>query len=67
MRAEDTSKFNLEIRSFQTKSKMDPFRCFTFEEAVDHEIGFTIIHPQGYFILINNIHRVGNHVYNYKL
>ena len=42
---EETSKFYLDIRSFQPKSKMDPFECHTFEEAIDHEIGFTIIQP----------------------
>ena len=64
---EETDKFNLNIRSFQYKSKMDPFECFTFKEAIDHETGFTRSHPQGYHTLIHNIQMVGNLMYNYKL
>ena len=46
---------------------MDPFECFTFKEAIDHETGFTRSHPQGYHTLIQNIQMVGKLIYNYKL
>ena len=46
---------------------MDPFECYTYEEAIGHETVFIIRHPQGYSRLINNIQRVYYQVYNYKI
>ena len=42
MKAEETYKFDPNIRSFQPKSKVDPFECHNFKEATDHETSFTI-------------------------
>ena len=55
------------MRSFQPNSKMDPFECHTFEEAVDHETGFTGSRFQGNYTLINNLQMVCKLIYNYKL
>ena len=66
-RAEENCKFNPNIRSFQPKSKIDPFECFTFEEDINHETVFTKIQPQGYYTLIDNLQKVGNLIYSYKL
>ena len=33
---------------------MDSLYCYTFEEAIDKETGFTIIQPQGYLKLLNS-------------
>ena len=45
---------------------MGPFKCYTFDEAIDHETIFTRSHPKGYYELIDNLHRVGNLIYKYK-
>ena len=66
-RAEETPKFDLNIRSFQPKPKMYQFECYTFEEATDQETGFTRIQPQGYYKLIDNLQRLYKMIYNYKL
>ena len=46
---------------------MDPFECYTFKETIGHEMGFTKIQPQGYSILINNLQRVCNLIYDSKI
>ena len=55
------------MRGFQSKSKIDPFECHIFEEAIAHEMDFTRSQPQGYYKLINNLKRVSNLVYHYKI
>ena len=67
MRAEDTSKFNLKVRSFQPKSKMDLFECNTANMAINNETCFTRSQYQEYYKSINNLHRVGNLISNSKL
>ena len=42
---------------------MDPFKYYTYEEAIGHETGFKKSHPKGYSRLFNNIQRVGNMIY----
>ena len=64
---EETYKFNLNIRIFQPKPKMDPFECHNFEEAIYNKIIFTRIQTQGYYKLIYNMQRVGNLISNNKL
>ena len=34
---------------------MDPLECYTFEEAIDKETGFTRSQPQEYLKLLDNI------------
>ena len=46
---------------------MDPSKFFTFEEAIGHVTVFTRKQPQGYSRLIDNLQRVDNLIYNYKL
>ena len=46
---------------------MDHFECYTFEEAIHHETSFTRSKPQEYYILIDNILRVGDLISNSKL
>ena len=64
---DDNSKLDLNIKILQTKSKMDPFECRIFREAIGHEMGFTRSHPRGYYTLINNLQRLMNLIYNYRL
>ena len=46
---------------------MNPFKLYTFKEDIDHEIGFTIIQPQGYYKSIDHMQRVGNLISNSKI
>ena len=46
---------------------MDPFKCYTYEEAIGHETGITRIQPQGYYRLIENLQRVGKLISNINL
>ena len=64
---EEIFKIELSTRSFKPKSKIYLFECYIYEEAIGHETEFTRSQPQGYYRLINNIKRVGNLIYNYKL
>ena len=59
--------FEINLINFQPKSKMDPFKFYTFEEAIVHEMVFLGSQPQEYSSLINNIQRVVNLVCDYKL
>ena len=64
---EETYKFDLDIKRFQPKPKMEPFECHTFEEAIDHKTDFTRSQTQRYYKLIDNLQSVGNLIYNYKI
>ena len=46
---------------------MEPFKCYTYKEAISNEMGFIRIQPQVYSRLINNLQRVGNLIYKYTL
>ena len=46
---------------------MDLFEYHTLEEDINNEIVFTRSQPQGYYTFINNLKRLGNLIYNYKL
>ena len=46
---------------------MDPFKCYTYEESIGHETGITIIKPQGYYRLIENLQRVGKLILDINL
>ena len=46
---------------------MDLFECHAFEEAIDHETGFTRSQPQGYYKLFNNLQWVGNLILNSRI
>ena len=46
---------------------MEPFKCYTYKEAISNEMGFIRIQPQVYSRLINNLQRVGNLIYKYNL
>ena len=46
---------------------MDPSKFFTFKKAIGHKTVFTRKQPQEYSRLIDNLQRVDNLIYNYKL
>ena len=46
---------------------MDPFKCYTNREAIGNKTGSTRIQPQGYSRITNNLQRVGNLIYNYRI
>ena len=46
---------------------MDPFECYTYEEAIGNETVFARSQHQVYSRLISNLQRLVNLVYNYNI
>ena len=46
---------------------MEPFECYTFEEAIDHETSFAISHYQVYIKITENLWSKVNLLSNFGL
>ena len=53
--AEDIYKFEMDIRSFQQKSNICPFKWYTYKKSMENETGFTVSQPRGYYRFVDNL------------